>query len=83
MNQTPNMKAISKKDNAQRLAIAILGTGSALGASQTFALTSADITTATSDNDASSLIDTAAIWILGIAVGIFAVKKVIAFFGRG
>lgn len=83
MNQIENTKAISKKDNPQRLAIAILGAGSALGASQTFALTAADITTATSDNDASSLIDTAAIWILGIAVGIFAVKKVIAFFGRG
>lgn len=83
MNQTPNMKAISKKDNSQRLAIAILGAGTSLGASQTFALTSADITSATSENDASSLIDTAAIWILGIAVGIFAVKKVIAFFGRG
>lgn len=82
MNQTQNMKAISKKDNSQRLAIAILGTGSALGASQTFALTAADITAATSQNDASSLIDTAAIWVLGIAVGFFAIRKVISFFGR-
>ncbi|MGR2670900.1 hypothetical protein ACUXVT_06435 [Acinetobacter soli] len=82
MNQTENMKAISKKDNSHRLAIAIIGTGTALGATQTFALKAADVTAATSENDASSLIDTAAIWILGIAVGIFAVRKVIAFFGR-
>lgn len=41
-----------------------------------------DVSTALSGNEASSNIDTAAIWILGIAVTIFAARKVIGFFSR-
>lgn len=41
-----------------------------------------DISTALSGNDASANIDTVAIWVLGIAVTIFAARKVIGFFSR-
>lgn len=54
-------------------------TGVALMASNANAL---DVSTALAGNDASSNIDTAAIWILGIAVTIFAARKVIGFFSR-
>ncbi|MDQ8804163.1 hypothetical protein RFI41_15915 [Acinetobacter nosocomialis] len=41
-----------------------------------------DPATATSGSSASSWIDTAAQWMLGIIVGIWGVRKVLAFFGR-
>ena len=41
-----------------------------------------DVSTALSGNNASKDIDTAAIWVLGIAVTIFAARKVIGFFSR-
>ena len=41
-----------------------------------------DVSTALTGNDASANIDTAAIWVLGIAVTIFAARKVIGFFSR-
>lgn len=63
-------------------AAAAASVGAVLITTTTHALTAADITTATSANDSSSLIDTAAIWILGVVVGIFAVRKVIGFFGK-
>lgn len=53
-------------------------TGAAVMASQAHAF---DPTAALSSNDASSNIDTVAVWVLGIAVTVFAAKKVIRFFG--
>lgn len=41
-----------------------------------------DVSTALTGNDAADNIDTAAIWVLGIAVTIFAARKVIGFFSR-
>lgn len=41
-----------------------------------------DVSAALAGNDASSNIDTAAVWILGIAVTIFAARKIIGFFSR-
>ena len=41
-----------------------------------------DVGTALTDNTASANIDTAALWILGIVVTIFAARKVIGFFSR-
>jgi hypothetical protein len=41
-----------------------------------------DVSTALTGNDAESNIDTAAIWILGLAVTIYAAKRVIGFFSR-
>lgn len=53
--------------------------GAALMTSQAHAL---DVSTALSGSDTSANIDTAAVWILGIAVTIFAARKVIGFFSR-
>jgi hypothetical protein len=53
--------------------------GAALMTSQANAL---DVSTALSGSDTSDNIDTAAVWILGIAVTIFAARKVIGFFSR-
>lgn len=41
-----------------------------------------DVSAALTGNTASDNIDTAAIWVLGIAVTIFAARKVIGFFSR-
>ena len=41
-----------------------------------------DVTAALTGNDASANIDTAAVWVLGIAVTIFCARKVIGFFSR-
>lgn len=41
-----------------------------------------DVSTALAGNTAGSDIDTAAVWVLGIAVTIFAARKVIGFFSR-
>lgn len=66
------------------VAAAVAGSvGSVLITTATHALSSADVTAATSGNDASGTIDTAAIWVIGIVVGIFATRKVIGFFGKG
>ncbi|WP_455803208.1 hypothetical protein [Acinetobacter guillouiae] len=64
--------------------IAKYGTGAVLsaglmGATPAFAL---DVSTALKDNTASTNIDTAAVWVLGVVVTIFAARKVIGFFGR-
>lgn len=56
---------------------AVVGTG--LMMSDANAL---DVSTALTGNDASANIDTVAIWVLGIAVTIFAARKVIGFFSR-
>jgi hypothetical protein len=41
-----------------------------------------DVSTALTGTDAEANIDTAAIWILGIAVTIYCARKVIGFFSR-
>lgn len=41
-----------------------------------------DVTTATQDSSAKTDIETAGVWLLGIAIVYFSAKKVIAFFGR-
>lgn len=53
--------------------------GTALMVSNANAL---DVSASLTGSDASANIDTAAIWILGIAVTIFAARKVIGFFSR-
>lgn len=63
----------------KRFGVATGLTGAALVASQAHAL---DVSTALAGSDTSANIDTAAIWILGIAVTIFAARKVIGFFSR-
>ena len=64
----------------QRFGIAtgVIG-GAALMTTQANAL---DVGTATSSSTAQTDIETGAVWVLGIAIVIFASKKVIAFFGR-
>lgn len=69
------------KKNASKLkkaavAAAVVG----VGTSQAFAL---DVATATSGSSANTDIETGAVWVLGIAVTIFAAKKVIGFFSKG
>jgi hypothetical protein len=63
----------------KRFGVATALTGAALVSSQVHAL---DVSTALAGSDTSANIDTAAIWILGIAVTIFAARKVIGFFSR-
>lgn len=70
----------SIKKNASKLKKAALATGViAVGTSQAFAL---DVSSATSGSSATTDIETGAVWVLGIAVTIFAAKKVIGFFSR-
>ena len=66
-------------DTLKRFGVASGLTAGALVASQAHAL---DVSTALSGSDTSANIDTAAVWILGIAVTIFAARKVIGFFSR-
>lgn len=75
------MNELQKREaTLKRYGIASAGvTGVALMASNAHAL---DVSNALSGNDAAANIDTAAIWILGIAVTIFAARKVIGFFSR-
>jgi len=71
---------IQKRDKAlKRFGIATATGATALIASQTHAL---DVAGATSGSTADSDIETGAVWVLGIAVTIFAARKVIGFFGR-
>ena len=74
------MNDLQKRNKTlSRFGVATGVTGAALVASQAHAL---DVSAALTGNSASSNIDTAAVWILGIAVTIFAARKVIGFFSR-
>ena len=66
-------------DTLKRFGVASGLTGAAMVASQAHAL---DVSSALTGSDTSANIDTAAVWILGIAVTIFAARKVIGFFSR-
>ena len=68
-----------RQETLKRFGIATGVAGASIAATQANAL---DVSTALSGNDAESNIETAAIWILGIAVTIFAARKVIGFFSR-
>lgn len=68
-----------RQETLKRFGIATGVAGSSIAATEANAL---DVSTALSGNDAESNIDTAAVWILGIAVTIFAARKVIGFFSR-
>ena len=74
-----NKETQKRLDTLKRFGVASGVAGAAVMASQAHAL---DVTAALADNDASSNIDSAAVWILGIAVTIFAARKVIGFFSR-
>ncbi len=63
----------------QRFGVGTGVAGAAVMASQAHAL---DVTNALSNSDASSNIDIAALFILGVVVVIWSAKRVIAFFGR-
>lgn len=83
LNHNLDVKKSSRFSFVNRENIAKYGTGAvlstALFASNANAL---DVSGALTGNDASSNIETAAVWILGIAVTIFAARKVIGFFSR-
>jgi putative effector of murein hydrolase len=66
-------------DTLKRFGVASGLAAGALATSQAHAL---DVSAALSGSDTSANIDTAAVWILGIAVTIFAARKVIGFFSR-
>ena len=68
-----------RQETLKRFGIATGVAGASTAATQANAL---DVSTALSGNNAESNIDTAAVWILGIAVTIFAARKVIGFFSR-
>lgn len=74
-----NQETQKRLDTLKRYGVVTGLTGAALVASQAHAL---DVSTALSGSDTSANIDTAAVWILGIAVTIFAARKVIGFFSR-
>ncbi|MGA4742539.1 hypothetical protein ACPC5Q_04160 [Acinetobacter junii] len=75
-----NKETQKRLETLKRFGVASGATvGTALMMSDANAL---DISAALTGNDASTNIDTAAIWILGIAVTIFAARKVIGFFSR-
>ena len=60
-----------------------VGSGAAVGTALMMSDANAlDVSAALSGNNAGANIDTAAIWVLGIAVTIFAARKVIGFFSR-
>lgn len=58
------------------------GTGAVISAAFMSNANALDVDAALTGNTAGANIDTAAIWILGIAVTIFAARKVIGFFSR-
>ena len=58
------------------------GTGAVVSAAFMSNANALDVSAALTGNTAGANIDTAAIWILGIAVTIFAARKVIGFFSR-
>lgn len=68
-----------RQETLKRFGIATGVAGASIAATQANAL---DVSTALSGHDAESNIETAAVWILGIAVTIFAARKVIGFFSR-
>lgn len=68
-----------RNETLKRFGVASGAAGTALMMSDANAL---DVSTALTGNNASANIDTAAVWILGIAVTIFAARKVIGFFSR-
>lgn len=74
-----NKETQKRLDTLKRYGVATGAVGTALIASQAHAL---DVSTALQGSDTSSNIDTAAVWVLGIAVTIFAARKVIGFFSR-
>ena len=74
-----NNEQQKRLDTLKRFGVASGLTAGALVASQAHAL---DVGAALSGSDTSANIDTAAVWILGIAVTIFAARKVIGFFSR-
>jgi hypothetical protein len=75
-----NKETQKRLETLKRFGVASGATaGTALMMSNANAL---DVGTALTGNDASANIDTAAIWVLGIAVTIFAARKVIGFFSR-
>lgn len=74
-----NKQTQKRLDTLKRFGVASGLTAGALVASQAHAL---DVSTSLSGSDTSANIDTAAVWILGIAVTIFAARKVIGFFSR-
>ena len=71
--------AEKRTETLKRFGVASGVTGAAMVASQAHAL---DVSSALTASDTSQNIDTAAVWILGIAVTIFAARKVIGFFSR-
>ena len=62
--------------------IAKYGTGAVLSTAIMSNAKALDVGTALTGNAASANIETAAIWILGISVTIYAARKVIGFFSR-
>ncbi len=68
-----------RNQTLKRFGVPAGAAGTALMMSDANAL---DVSTALSGSDASANIDTAAIWVLGIAVVIFSARKVIGFFSR-
>lgn len=77
MNVQNEQKMIARRN---RLTAAGLLAAASAAASQTYALSPTDVTAATTANDASGSIDAGALWVLGIVVGIFAVRKIIGMF---
>ena len=80
MNQqvTKERNGIVTRENVSKYGLGAVASA-ALLSSNANAL---DVSQAISGSDAESNIDTIAIWILGIAVTIFSVRKVIGFFSR-
>lgn len=75
-----NKQTQKRLETLKRFGVASAATaGTALMMSDANAL---DVSTALTGSDTSANIDTAAVWILGIAVTIFAARKVIGFFSR-
>lgn len=68
-----------RQQTLKRFGVATGAVGATMAATQANAL---DVSNALSGNDAESNIETAATWVLGIAVVIFAARKVIGFFSR-
>ncbi|WP_235831671.1 hypothetical protein [Acinetobacter rongchengensis] len=73
------MKLINKENIRKYGTGAVLSAGLMGAVSPAFAL---DVDAALTGSDAKSNIDTGAVWVLGIAVTIFAARKVIGFFSR-
>ena len=68
-----------RQETLKRFGIATGVSGATIAATEANAL---DVSQALSGSDAEANIDTGAVWVLGIAVTIFAARKVIGFFSR-